>query len=234
MKTKRSHFIIGISIILLPLVLFMLLNTGNQNYTQLPIFGEKISPDGDTIKDTIYYQVPDFKVVNQFGDTISQKDLNDGIYIANFFFASCEDVCPSMNRRVKQIHDEMENLAYKNRKVAIEKGMDTVYIPVRFISFTVDPENDSVPVLKKYAERFNVTGNHWYYTTTDKESTFNIGRGFLLPVSIEDKTIDHSQQLLLVDKHNRIRGMYDALDDADMKRLIGEVKLLLYEYSDNK
>lgn len=234
MKKKRTHFIVGMSILLLPVVIFYLLNIGQSQYLNLPIFGEKISPDGVTIKDTIYYQVPDFKVNNQYGEIISQKDLNDGVYIANFFFATCEDVCPSMNRRVKQIYDEMENLAYTNRKIAEEKGMDTTYSPIRFISFTVDPENDSIPVLKKYAETIGITGKHWYFVNADKEATYNIGRGFLLPVSIEDKTIDHSQQLLLIDKQNRIRGMYDALDDADMKRLIGEVKLLLYEYSDNK
>ena len=68
------------SILLLPVVIFYLLNIGQSQYLNLPIFGEKISPDGVTIKDTIYYQVPDFKVNNQYGETISQKDLNDKWY----------------------------------------------------------------------------------------------------------------------------------------------------------
>lgn len=227
---KRKHFFLGIAILSLPIIIFYMLNTGRQQYVTLPIFGEKIAPEGEQ-KDTIYYQVPDFKVVNQYGDSISQANLNDGIYVANFFFASCEDVCPSMNRRVKLVYDEMQELAYKNRKLAEEKGMEITETPVKFISFTVDPENDSVPVLKAYAERFKITGDNWYFTTSGKEEIFNIGRGFLLPVSIEDRTIDHSQQLLLIDKQNRIRGMYDALDDSEMKRLQGEIKVLLYEYS---
>lgn len=230
---KRSHFFLTLGIIVVPLILFFVLNTGKQNYNRLPVFGEKIPPDGAEIRDTVFYQVPDFRVMNQDGETISQASLNDGIYLANFFFATCRDVCPAMNRRVKVIHDELEELARKNREAAKEKGItDTQYVPVRFISFTVDPENDSVPVLKSYARKMEVNDRNWHFVTTDKESMFRIGRGFLLPVSIEDRTIDHSQQVLLIDRQNRIRGIYDALDDAEMKRMQGEIKVLLYEISE--
>lgn len=234
LNMKRKHFFLSISIIVVPVIIFYMLNTGKQNYISLPIYGERIEPDGVTVKDTIFYKIPDFKVTNQHGEAISQSNLNDGIYLANFFFATCKDVCPSMNRRLKQVYDEMEELAYKNRKLAEEKGMKITQTPVHFISFTVDPDHDSVPVLAAYAKKMDVKGNNWHFATTDKENMFKIGRGFLLPVSIEDKTIDHSQQILLVDKQNRIRGMYDALDDAEMKRLKGEIKVLLYEYSEHK
>jgi protein SCO1 len=123
----------------------------------------------------------------------------------------------------------MQDLAAKNTEVAKEKGLEIKQTPIRFISFTVDPEHDSVPVLAAYAKNLGVKGSNWHFVTTDKESMFRIGRGFLLPVSIEDRTIDHSQQVLLIDTQNRIRGMYDALDDAEMKRLQGEIKLLLFE-----
>ncbi|TAE80813.1 MAG: SCO family protein [Bacteroidetes bacterium] len=231
---KRKHFLLSLGIILAPILIFYILNTGKQNYMQLPIFGERIEPDGVTVKDTIYYQVPDFKVTNQRGETITQANVNQGIYLVNFFFASCKDVCPSMNRRLQQVYNEMEDLAEKNRNVAKDKGVKYSETPVSVISFTVDPENDTVPVLAAYANRMGIKGNNWHFATTDKENMFKIGRGFLLPVSIEDKTIDHSQQILLIDKQNRIRGMYDALDDAEMKRLKGEVKVLLYEYSEFK
>lgn len=232
---KRSHFFLTTGIIIVPIILFFVLNTGKPRYEKLPVFGERIAPDGDKIKDTIFYTVPDFKVTNQDGETITQGNLNDGIYLANFFFATCKDVCPAMNRRVKRVYDELEGLATKNRAAANEKGIDdTVYLPVRFISFTVDPEHDSVPVLKSYVQNMDVKGNNWHFVTTDKENMFKIGRGFLLPVSIEDRTIDHSQQVLLIDNKNRIRGMYDALDDSEMKRMEGEIKVLLYELSMEK
>lgn len=227
---NRKHFLLGAGIIVFPVIIFYMLNVGKPQYGTLPIYGEKIEPNGADVKDTIYYQIPNFKVVNQLGDTITQETLNDGIYLANFFFASCKDVCPSMNRRVKRVYDEMQELAYKNKAIAEKEGVPNTSIPVRFISFTVDPENDSVPVLAAYAKRFEVKDN-WYFTTAGKEAIFNVGRGFLLPVSIEDKTIDHSQQILLIDKQNRIRGMYNTLDDSEMKRLQGEIKVLLYEYT---
>lgn len=227
---KRSRFFLGTGILLIPVIIFYMLNTGKQQYAQLPIFGEKIAPDGVSQKDTIYYQIPNFKVTNQYNQTITQQELNNGIYLANFFFASCKDICPSMNRRLKFIYDEMQELAYKNTQLAKEKNMPVVQTAVNFISFSVDPENDSVPILKQYADKFGIK-NNWHFVTTTKENMFAIGRGFLLPVSIENKTIDHSQQILLIDKQNRIRGMYDALSDAEMKRLKDEIKVLLYEYS---
>jgi protein SCO1/2 len=230
---KKKHFFLGAGILIFPIVVFYLLNTGKPQYAKLPIFGEKIEPNGADVKDTIYYQVPDFKVVNQYGDTVTQRNLNDGIYLANFFFTTCKDVCPSMNRRVKRIYDEMMELAAKNEAIAKKNKVANTSTPVKFISFTVDPETDSVPLLSAYAKRFDVTGNNWYFVTAGKEAIFKVGQGFLLPVSIEDRTIDHSQQILLIDKQNRIRGMYNTLDDADMKRLQGEIKVLLYEYTNN-
>lgn len=225
---KRSHFFITAAVIIVPLILFFVLNTGRQQYERLPIMGERIAPEG-AVKDTVYYTVPDFRVTDQNGNTISQADLAGGIYLANFFFATCKDVCPAMNRRVMQIYNEMQDLAARNTEVAKEKGLEITQTPIRLISFTVDPEHDSVPVLAAYARNLGVKGTNWHFVTTDKESMFKIGRGFLLPVSIEDRTIDHSQQVLLIDTKNRIRGMYDALDDAEMKRLQGEIKLLLFE-----
>jgi len=230
---KRTHFYLGTAILVIPVIIFYMLNTGKQQYTQLPIYGEKIPPDGINQKDTIFYQIPSFEVINQNGQPVKQQDLNNGIYLANFFFASCKDVCPSMSRRLKAIYDDMQELAFKNKQLAEQKNMAITQTPVKFISFSVDPENDSVPILKQYANKFEVKEN-WYFVTTTKDNMFKIGRGFLLPVSIENKTIDHSQQIVLIDKQNRIRGMYDALDDAEMKRLKDEIKVLLYEYSEQK
>lgn len=230
---KRTHFYLGISILLAPVLIYFLLFLGKPQYDTLPIFGEKIAPDGKEIKDTIYYTIPPFKVLAHTGDSIAQKDLNDGILLVNFFFATCKDVCPSMNRRLKEVYDELQGLQAKNKEVAEKKNLKQLP-PVRILSFTVDPEQDSLEALKQYAKKFDIKANDWFFARTEKEPLFQIGRGFLLPVSIEDRTIDHSQQILLIDTKNRIRGMYDALDDAEMKRLKGEIKVLLYEYLDKQ
>jgi protein SCO1/2 len=210
---KRTSFFIAIAVIVVPILIYFLLHAGKQNFKSLPVFGEKVAPNGDDIKDTIFYTVPDFKVTSQTGETITQKTFSGSIYIANFFFASCKDVCPKMNAKVETIYAKAKE-----------------YAEVKFISFSVDPENDSVPVLANYAKKFNADSKIWYFVTGSKDAIFKAGQGFLLPVSIEEKTIDHSQQLLLIDKQNRIRGIYNGLDDLEIKRLNDDIKVLLYEY----
>jgi protein SCO1/2 len=209
---KRKGFWLATGIIIIPVVLFYIFNAGSQNYERLPYLGEKIPP-AIANEDTVFYTVPDFNVKDQVGKEINQKHLNDHIYVANFFFASCTDVCPTMNRRLQTVYDKFKEFS-----------------EVQFVSFSVDPENDSIPVLNNYAKKFNADDKIWHFTTGSKEEIFKAGAGFLLPVSIEDKTIDHSQQFILVDKANHIRGVYDSGSDAELKRLEGDLKLLLYEY----
>lgn len=211
MKNKKS-FYIALGLIVVPILVFWVFNKGKQNFHTLPYYGERIPPEG-TQKDTVYYTVPDFNLIGQTGDTITQKNFNGYIYIANFFFASCKDVCPAMNAKVAAVYDNLKEFA-----------------EIKFLSTTVDPDNDSVPVLWEYAKRFKADPKIWYFTTGSHEDIFKAGQGYLLPVSIEDETVDHSQQLILVDKQKHIRGIYDGLDDVDIKRLKEDVKVLLYEY----
>lgn len=213
MPRKSYTFYIALGLIVVPILIFLIFNQGKQNFNSLPFYGERIEPDGVQQKDTIYYAVPDFSLVNQLGDTVTQKNLDGYIYIANFFFASCEDVCPMMNAKVQTVYEKLKEFS-----------------EVKFISHTVDPENDSVSVLHEYAARFKADPAIWYFVTGSKEAIFQTGQGYLLPVSIEDKTIDHSQQLILVDKEKHIRGIYDGLDDVEIQRLKDDVKVLLYDY----
>lgn len=207
---KRKSFIIAIGILSIPIAIFFILSKAKQNFNQLPIFGEKYLNGNDTV----YYAIKDFTVTDQLGKTITLKSLNNNIFIANFFFASCKDVCPTMNRRIKTIYDKAKEFS-----------------EVKFISFSVDPTNDTTEVLNNYAKRFEADPKIWHFTRTNtEEEMVKIGQGFLLPVSIEDKTIDHSQQLLLIDKEGRIRGIYNSADDSELYRLDDEIKVLLYEY----
>lgn len=210
---KRKGFFIATGLLVVPVVIFYVLNAGSQNYKKLPYLGERIAPDGVTTKDTIYYEVPAFKGIDQSGNPFGSDSLKNYIYVTNFFFASCKDVCPSMNRRLQKVYDRFKEFA-----------------EVKFVSFTVDPEQDSVPVLNTYSKRFEADPKIWHFVNAGKEGVFAIGQGMLLPVSIEDKTIDHSQQLILVDKQKHIRGVYDSGSDVDLKHLEEDLKVLLYEY----
>ena len=214
---KRKNFFIAISVIIIPVLIYFIGRAGKQKFNSLPFYGEKVLTEGS--KDTLFYVVPDFKVTSQTGESVSQKTFDNNIYIANFFFATCKDVCPKMNAKVESIY-----------KKVIEQN----YAEVKFISFTVDPINDSVPILAAYAKKFHADAHKWYFVTGTKEAIVNAGRGFLLPVSMEDTTIDHSENLMLVDKKNHIRGVYDGLDEVEIKRLNEDLKVLLYEYHKSK
>ncbi len=211
---KKKGFFIATGLLVVPVVIFYMLNAGSQNFKKLGYLGERIAPDGIGIKDTIYHTVPDFSGIDQSGDTLNSNDLTNNVFVANFFFASCKDVCPSMNRRLqKKVYDKFKEFA-----------------EVKFVSFTVDPSNDSTQVLLAYSKRFNADPKIWHFVNAGNKGVFEIGQGMLLPVSIEDKTIDHSQQLILIDKAKHIRGVYDSRSDIDIKHLDEDIKVLLYEY----
>ncbi|MCF8426157.1 MAG: SCO family protein [Bacteroidia bacterium] len=210
---KRKGFWIATGLLVVPVAIFYILSAGTHHFKSLPIYGERIPPNGNDIKDTIFYQIPDYFVKDQSGVTISSQSFQNSIYVANFFFASCKDVCPTMNRRLAQVYDKYREFA-----------------EVQFISFTVDPKNDTLEVLEAYAKKYNADPKIWHFGRAEKEALLQIGQGFLLPVSIEDKTIDHSQQFILVDKEKHIRGIYDSFSDVEIKRLEEDIKVLLYEY----
>ncbi|MES2727503.1 MAG: SCO family protein [Bacteroidota bacterium] len=214
---KRKSFWVATGLLVIPVAIFFLLKASKQNFRRLPYLGEKVEPNGIDIKDTIYYQAPVFSVTDQMGKELNSSMLTDNIIIANFFFTSCKDICPTMNYKLAEIYNKAKE-----------------WSEVKFVSFSVDPDNDSTQVLAKYAQQFKADSTIWHFCLTDKANLFKIGQGFLLPVAIEDSTIDHSQQILLIDKSRHIRGLYNGLDNNDMKRLNDELKVLLYEYHQPK
>src|SRR5829696_8057613 len=103
-----GKIVIVLSILLLPVVFFLLLSKGKYNYKRLDYFGPKeVNASGDTA----FFTVPDFQLINQNGETISQKNFEGKIYVANFFFASCPGVCPKMTDEVKRVQDEFKDNA---------------------------------------------------------------------------------------------------------------------------
>jgi protein SCO1/2 len=135
MKKRVSYIIFSI----------VVLTACKSNQTnKLPIYGNREAVtktvDGKTVTDTVYQTIPAFKFVNQYGDSISNKSLNGKIYVADFFFTSCPSICPVMQRNMLQVYNEFKNSA-----------------DVKILSHTIDPQHDSVAVLKKYADKLGVT-----------------------------------------------------------------------------
>ena len=184
-------------------------------YKKLPLMGT-VEMTGDTTP----YVIPDFIFIDQTGDTITQKDFDGKIYVANFFFVSCPDVCPKMNRNVHLVYEK-----FKKEPL------------LKFISHTVHPEHDSVAVLAEYAKKLKVDNDKWYFVTGRKKDIYTIAEESYKAVTVEgDKPANfiHSDKLILVDKEKHIRGIYDSQDFKDVLRLEDDIIIVLKEYSDKK
>lgn len=176
--------------------------------------------DADT-KDTIYHTIPDFKFIAQNGETITQENFKDKIYIADFFFTSCKGICMKMSSNLTKVQDVLPK-----------------YGDVPIISHSVNPVADSVSVLKNYAEQYGAKDGKWYLVTGDKKEIYSIAReGYKLPVGEGDggeNDFIHSERFVLVDKQKIIRGYYDGTDSSEVKRMMEDVQVLLREYKMKK
>ena len=164
-----------------------------------------------------FHKIQEFKLWNQLGDVVSQNTFDDKIYITDFFFASCPGICPQMTGNMFKLQEEF-------------KDDDEIL----FLSHTVTPSQDSVPVLKNYAEKYGVIANKWHLVTGDKQEIYNLGREQYFvendlgePKSIEDFL--HTENFLLIDKNKHIRGIYNGLNRASMQQLIIDIKALKEE-----
>lgn len=209
-----SKILILAAILIVPSLWYMWLITGRNHYIRLPIFGEReVSASGDTV----YHTIPSFSFVNQNGEPITDEYYKDKIYVADFFFATCQSICPKMTTQMTRIQEKFK--AERNLKLA---------------SFTVNPENDSVPVLREYARQYMVKDSKWNLMTGKKEDIYKLGvNGYLVPAQ-EDALAPggflHSEYFILVDKEKRIRGFYDGTSKGAVDTLMDEIIVLMQEY----
>ncbi|SHG42526.1 protein SCO1/2 [Flavobacterium segetis] len=163
-----------------------------------------------------YHTIADFSFTNQNGKTITQKDYEGKIYVADFFFTTCATICPKMTTNLSEIQTAFAN----NPKV-------------KLLSHTVFPETDTVPVLKAYAKEHNVDDSKWNLVTGDKKEIYAMARKSYLAVKLgkpeELYDMVHTENFVLVDAKKRVRGFYDGTDKEDMKRLIEDITFLSKE-----
>jgi protein SCO1/2 len=200
-----------------PAAFYVILSTGKTNFIHVPYFGEReLAPNG---KDTIYHSIPAFKFVDQDGDTITDKNYEGKIYVADYFFTTCKSICPKMATGLLEVQE----------KFAFANGL------VQILSHTVNPENDSVPVLKAYSEMVHADTKMWNFVTGDKKQLYDIARnGYLVNAMEGDggpNDFIHSEQLILVDKEKHIRGIYDGTNIKEVNDLVNDIKTLIAEYT---
>ena len=209
--------LIGLALIVLA---FNACKFNDADKPKLPIMGNRDAVtktvNGKEVVDTVYTTIPDFKFVNQYGDTITQNSLKGDIYVADFFFTTCPSICPIMHRNMLNVYNEFKSVP-----------------DFKIISHTIDPKHDSVAVMKKYADKLGISGNSWWLLQGNKEQTYELGqKNYLVAVKQDDGTPGgyvHQGWFVLVDKQKRIRGYYDGTDEKQVAKLIDDIKILRTE-----
>lgn len=177
----------------------------------LPILGNIEINDGDTI----FHRISDHQLLDQDSNKIRISEFDGKIYIADFFFTSCPSICPKVTKQMLRIYDR-----YKND--------DRVLL----ISHTIDQKNDSVSVLKRYANNLGVQSDKWIFVTGEKDSIYHLANQYFVSV-VEDpsapKGFDHSGRIILVDKNRHVRGFAEGTDTSSVTSFFNTIDQLLNE-----
>ena len=216
---KKYRIFFGVFIVLSAIILSLFYSAVKPKKT-LPIYNPAdVNPE--LVDSTVqyiskYHTIADFSFTNQNGKTITQKDYEGKIYVADFFFTTCGSICPKMTTNLSDVQKAFAN----NPKV-------------KLLSFTVFPETDSVPVLKAYAKKHQVNDTKWNLVTGDKKEIYTMARKSYLAVKLgkpsELYDMVHTENFVLVDTKKRVRGFYDGTNKEDIKRLIEDITFLSNE-----
>lgn len=166
--------------------------------------------------DTLYHTIPEVQLIAQNGDSFSNCSVKGKIVLADFFFASCQGICPRMSSQLTRVQ-----AAFRQEE------------NFKILSFTVDPDRDSANSLQQYANRFHADTTQWKFLTGSKKTLYDLARyGYFLPVQPgtgNSEDFIHSDQFILVDRNLHIRGYYSGTDSAAVDSLIVDIGILLKE-----
>ena len=173
--------------------------------------------DSSIIHVAKYHKISDFKLTNQNGKEITQANYKDKIYVADFFFTTCQDICPVMTKNMYQLQEELKN----DNEILL-------------LSHTVIPEVDTVEQLKEYAIENNVDDSKWNLVTGDKKQIYELARKSY--IAVEDSNFNefdmiHTENFMLIDKEKQIRGFYDGTNSEEINRLFKDIEILKQSYN---
>lgn len=219
---------------LLPIVSYFIVKTVSERAVVIPprMFADTVINsvvNGKTVSDTVWHSVKNIELVNQLGDTVALDDIKGNIIIADFFFTRCPSICPTLTKNMKDLQDALKITDFRRK-------IDVSY--VRFLSFSVDPERDSVKALKKYADRYGVNHDSWWFLTGPKKDIYDFAINELKLGLQDGEGVDsnfiHSQKFVLMDRDRVIRGYYNGLDTASLSKLAEDLTILMVEKDRNK
>lgn len=191
---------------------------------KLPVLNpNELNPEvvDESIRDVGYgHTIGSFSLTNQNGEIVTPDEVKGKIHVAEYFFTHCGSICPVMNEQMQRVHRKF-------------KSNDDVKI----LSFTVDPENDTVARMKWYADKHHASGSNWHFLTGDKEALYQLARTSYFTLkpaearNLGDAGSDfiHTNNFVLVDRELRIRGYYDGTNQAEVTKMMRDMELLLQE-----
>jgi protein SCO1/2 len=233
--SKKAFYGLLIALIV-PVILFFIMDSLPKAAIPRPLFYDSITTKtkkGKLVFDTAWQHIPDFTLTNQLGRKVSFSDisLSDSgrIAVINFFFTRCPTICPGMTLQMKKLQQTV--------KKGVKVGDNTADY-VQFMSISIDPEEDSVAELKKWANRFQIDPVNWWLLTGDKKTIYDLSLKYM-NLTVQDPRVDtvfpHTDIFVLVDKHGVIRVrrdkdgnplLYHSLDDKSMTNLAEDIVLL--------
>lgn len=218
MNTKILKIGILLTVLATPALVIVFLHSFGENKFEIQVMNPQSADCKTNTQEEGVHRIPPFSFVSQDGKTITNQDFAGKIYVVNFFFSRCPDICPTMTSELVRLQD-----AFQNRT------------DLKILSHSVDPLYDSVQILKEYASKFKANPNFWTFVTGDKKEIYNMARcGYYISARENSSPAEvdfvHSDKVVLIDKERRIRGYYGGTERKEIDRLITEIQILLKEY----
>ena len=216
----KEYIFFGIALLILSVIIISVFYSILNVEKPLPIY-QPSKVNFEMVDSTIqhvskYHKIANFSLINQNGKTITQNDYKDKIYVADFFFTTCQTICPIMTDHMAKIQKEILN----DKEVML-------------LSYSVTPKIDSVAQLKRYAIEKGVNDTKWNLVTGDKKQIYELARKSYLAVKTDgngdEYDMIHTENFMLIDKKRQIRGYYDGTKPEDIERLLNDIKILKKE-----
>jgi len=218
---NKNAFIALVLALMLPLAGYWIVKYISKDAVHMPphYFYDNVNINqkgGKSVSDTVWHSVKNISFTNQLEQKVSLDDTRGKILVINFFFTRCPVVCPALTKEMKRL----QNSFVKNSGI------------VQFISISVDPEHDSVPNLRRYADKFNVNHDSWWMVTGNKKEIYDFAIQEM-KANIADPGIDtafiHTEDFFLLDTNRVIRGWYSGFDSIKQSQLVRDIPTLMLE-----
>jgi protein SCO1/2 len=230
---KKALFAVLLAI-LLPLVSYFIVKNKSEHVIIMPghYYSDTVvtvTRNGKLETDTIWHRLTDFNLTNQENKPVSWDSLKGKIIIADFFFTHCPTICPGLTRNMKRLAESVNN----GQRIGDKRNQQ-----VHFLSFSIDPERDSVEQLKKWADRFQINPDQWWLLTGNKKMIYDLII-HEMKISVDDgmgvdTNFMHTDHFVLIDSNRYVRGFYHGLDSISLAKLSNDLVLLTLEKGKNE